>query len=209
MNVSKASMQKLFIMQALRRFKQIGAVFPTSKYAVRRICASLPQDSKTFLEYGAGTGVITHALLQKKNVSSITAIEINPYFVKHLLNIRDKRLKVVQGDVLEKISSDREILKQRYDVILSGIPLSFLPSKQRRKILAQTRRLLNENGCLIIYQTSPFLYPLLKEYFSSLKTTIVLRNFPPYWIFTAQHSFKIASSSSNASDQREAHQFPE
>ncbi len=85
----------------LRPKKRYGQTFLTDVAAARRIAQLCLQSSptKTILEIGAGTGMLTHALLE--NGADLTALEIDPDLVA-LLRSQDalQAATVVEADAL-------------------------------------------------------------------------------------------------------------
>ncbi|MEK7636172.1 MAG: rRNA adenine N-6-methyltransferase family protein [Patescibacteria group bacterium] len=182
-------MSKLnFFKTALNDYK-VGALTPSSSFVVKQILKKLPHYScACIVEYGAGDGVITKALLERlPENGKLIAIEMNPHFIAVLKKIRDPRLEIVDGDVL-KICKKLSILKlPRIDAVVSGIPFSFFNSNERREITKHTFRGLSNQGRFILYQVSPLMFPYLKKYFKKkIDISLEVRNFPPYFIMTAE-----------------------
>lgn len=177
-----------FLRTALKDYK-VAAIAPSSSFVVKQILKKIPPHSRTYIvEYGAGDGVITKALLeQMPKDGKLVVIEMSPHFIPNLKKIRDARLQVVHGDVL-KICKDFSRLKlPRVDVVISGIPFSFFNSKERHFIARQTFQMLSEHGRFILYQFSPLMLPYLREYFKKkIKLSLEVRNFPPYFIMVAE-----------------------
>lgn len=177
-----------FLKTALKDYK-VGALTPSSNFVVTQIVKKLPHHSRAcIIEYGAGDGVITKALLEHMPVDGkLIAIEMNPQFIPILKKIHDPRLQIVQGDVL-KICKDLSVLKlPRIDAVISGIPFSFFTSNERKIIAKQTFQKLSEHGRFILYQFSPLMLPYLKDYFEKkIKLSVEVRNFPPYFIMVAE-----------------------
>ncbi len=182
-------MSKLnFLKTALNDYK-VGALTPSSSFVVKQILKKLPHHSRAcIIEYGAGDGVITKALLEHvPHGGKLIAIETNPRFIATLKKIQDPRLEIVHGDVL-KICKKLSALKlPRIDAVISGIPFSFFNSSERREIVKHTFKGLSEHGRFILYQISPLMFPYLKKYFKKkIDLSIEIRNFPPYFIMTAE-----------------------
>ncbi len=177
-----------FLKTALQDYK-VGALTPSSNFVVKQIVKKLPHHSRAcIIEYGAGDGVITKALLEHMPPDGkLIAIEMNPHFITLLKKIRDPRLQIIDGDVL-KICKDLSVLKlPRIDAVISGIPFSFFNSNERHIIAKQTFQKLSEHGRFILYQVSPLMFPYLKKYFKKkINLSLEVRNFPPYFIMVAE-----------------------
>lgn len=182
-------MSKLHFLKTALRNYEVGALTPSSSFVVKRIIKKLPHRSRAcIIEYGAGDGVITKALLEHMpHDGKLVAIEMNPYFVALLKNIRDPRLKVIHGDVLNICKNLSDLKLPRIDAVVSGIPFSFLRSNERHLIAHQTFQYLAEHSRFILYQISPLMLPYLKRYFKKkVDLSLEVRNFPPYFIMAAE-----------------------
>ncbi|MDE1919171.1 MAG: methyltransferase domain-containing protein [Patescibacteria group bacterium] len=177
-----------FLKTALQDYK-VGALTPSSPFVVRQIVKRLPRHSRAcIVEYGAGDGVITKALLEHMpRDGKLVAIEMNPHFVALLKKIHDPRLQVIHGNVL-KVCNDLSNLKlPRIDAVVSGIPFSFFSPSEREFVAEHTFRNLSEHGRFILYQISPLMLPCLKRYFKKkVELSLEVRNFPPYVILAAE-----------------------
>ncbi|RME59282.1 hypothetical protein D6779_04710 [Candidatus Parcubacteria bacterium] len=173
---------KAFLRVALRDFLKVGAVLPSSRYAARRIVALAPRQCKMVVEYGAGNGAITRALLWSPVLAPngiLIAIEQNAEFCRALRAIPDPRLKVYEGDVAT--FCNRFLLSgKRADLIVSGIPFSFLSPAARKTLLRKAYSILCRGGVFIVYQHSPLLAGYLKDIFGNVQRSVEWRNFPPY-----------------------------
>lgn len=177
-----------FLKTALKDYK-VGALTPSSNFVVKQILKKLPHHSRSvIIEYGAGDGVITKALLEHMpKDGKLIAIEMNPHFITLLKKIHDPRLEVIHGDVLHICRNFARLKLPRVDAVISGIPFSFLNSHERHVISKQTFQRLSEHGRFILYQVSPLMFPYLKKYFKKkIDLSLEVRNFPPYFIMAAE-----------------------
>ncbi len=172
---------------AIRDFKHMGSLMPSSKYAGRAVARHLPTDAKLVVEYGPGTGIITRQLLKAlPPEGQLTAVEINERFLPILKAIDDKRVAVLLGEVLESISEIRKRHPEGVDAVVSGIPFSLIRPGNRDRIVAETRDLLKQGGRFIAYQNSRSLIPLFRKHFGNVSSYLELRNLPPYYILVAE-----------------------
>jgi len=173
-----------FLKVAVRDLR-VGAVMPSSRWAVAKIMARVPDRLKTVLEYGPGDGVLTRRLLDRlDSTGKLLAIETNPTFIAALQKIEDARFALVMGDATVAADYAREHGLADFDLVISGIPFSMLSDRTRRDVVAKTYDLLRPGGVFLVYQTSPLMVPYLKKKFA-VKTTMELRNVPPYFIMQA------------------------
>ncbi len=167
-----------FLKLALSDYRIVGELMPSSQYVIRKILSQFKPEHRMVVEYGAGDGVITREILKNLPTSGkIIAIELNHDLLTELKKIRDPRLEVWQGNVLELSKS-----LPKSDIIISGIPFSLIDREKRLEIIRQTADALNEGGLFIAYQNSPILLKTLKKFFSETKVLFEPRNFLPYFI---------------------------
>lgn len=175
-----------FLLAAVRDYR-VGAVTASSKYVIRRILAQFPANLRYVVEYGAGDGVITVEILKILPADGLlVAVEINPEFAATLRKVRDKRLRVVNGDAVHISRYLSTMGLPWIDVVVSGIPFSFLGPERRRELVENTYRAIAPGGVLVAYQHSFWILPLLKEKFSWVEASFEPRNFLPYFIFRAE-----------------------
>src|SRR5437763_1738232 len=82
------------IFKNLLKDRHIGSLNPTSKRAVRRICSKINFGQRfCAVEYGAGTGVFSHYILERMRPdSTLIIIERNKSLFEHLKKLRDSRV---------------------------------------------------------------------------------------------------------------------
>jgi phospholipid N-methyltransferase len=174
-----------FLKTAVRDPIRVGAVMPSSSYAVRRILAQFPGDFKYVIEYGPGDGVITREVLKLMPAGGrLLAIETNGEFIDALRQIDDKRLILVQGDARRAADYAEAYGFGRFDLAFSGIPFSMLTSADRHAVVDMTHGLLDDSGTFVVYQTSPLMVPYLSRKFR-VKTSLEPLNVPPYFVMRA------------------------
>ena len=167
--------------------KNVASITPTSERVVKSVCEPVDfSRDLTIIEYGPGSGVFTHYLLERMSPGSkIIVIETNEDFVKTLHEIKDDRILVYQ-DSAENVGAIMEKAGLRKaDYILSGIPFSFLDAQTKDKILFESQRLLTENGMFLAYQTSSHLKKPLQKYFEEVWTNFKYLNIPPMCVYKA------------------------
>ena len=170
--------------------KHVASVTPSSRFCVKRVCNSLDFiNTRKIIEYGPGTGVFTKYLLKHlPSEAEIVTMETNKNFVDQLNALQDSRLTVFQ-DGVENI--DKHIKESWYgatDMILSGIPFSFLEESDKEHILETSYRLLRNGGQFLAYQTSGHLKEALQSHFEAMDTEMEWKNLPPMMIYRARKS---------------------
>jgi phospholipid N-methyltransferase len=163
--------------------RQVGAVLPTSRSAVRDMLdlADLP-GAELVVELGAGTGSQTGQILERLRPDArLVALEIDPALAE-LLSARydDPRLQVVCGSA-EQLAG--HLGAERADVLVCALPFTSLEQGLRRRILDQLPRALAATGTAVVIQYSPLIESELRRRFGSVRRRISPLNVPPAWLF--------------------------
>lgn len=163
--------------------RQVGAVLPTSRWAVRDMLdlADVPA-ADLVVELGAGTGVQTGEILARlKPGARLIAVEIDPRLSKILEGrYADPRLQVVT-DSAENI--DAYLTGRRADVLVSALPFTSLDHALRQRILDVLPRILGPRGVMVVLQYSPLLLGEFRRRFRSVRWRITPWNVPPAFLF--------------------------
>jgi phospholipid N-methyltransferase len=164
--------------------RQMGAVLPTSRTAVRDMLdlADVPA-ADLVVELGAGTGVQTGEILARLRPGArLVAVEIDAK-LSALLEKRyagDDRLQVVT-DSAENVAAYLD--GQRADVLVSAIPFTSLDGELRQRILDALPGLLTPQGVMVLIQYTPLLTGELRRRFRSVRWRITPWNVPPAFLF--------------------------
>lgn len=184
----------LFIRSMLARPRQVGAVWPTSRWAVRDLLdmEDLPA-ARTVVEFGVGTGVYTREILDRLGPDAIfLAFEIDPKLalaVSHKL--RDPRLRII-NDSAENAEAYLE--GEKADVVVSSLPFTTFPAPLREGILDLSRRILAPGGVMLVLQYSPKVLPHLRRRFSRIRRRISPFNLPPAFLYACEDPEERAGS---------------
>jgi phospholipid N-methyltransferase len=163
--------------------RQVGAVLPTSRSAVRDMLdlGDVP-GAGLVVELGAGTGSQTAEVLARmKPDARLVALEIDPNLAE-LLEERfdDPRLQVV-CDSAENLHDHLDGAKA--DVLVCALPFTSLEPDLRRRILEELPRVLAPRGVALVIQYSPLIQSELRRLFPSVRRRISLLNVPPAFLF--------------------------
>lgn len=176
----------VFLRSFLAHPRQVGAVLPTSRYAVRDMLdlADLA-DAGRVVELGAGTGVYTREILTRLQPDArLWAFEVEPDLTEVLSErFRDPRLRVVTDSATE---IETYLEGDRADVIVSGLPLTSLPAELRRTVLERACGALATGGVLLVLQYSPVIRKELGRYFESVRWRPSPLNVPPAFLFACR-----------------------
>jgi len=170
----------LFAREILRNPRTMGAGLPSTPRLAQAMANFVPMtENELVVELGAGTGIVTEALLQRGiPPERLIAIEQAPSLTEYL-HQRYPQARIINGDALhlsQLLGSDC----QQVTTIVSGLPFRSLPHSIGHGIIEQIKAVLPKNGLLIqfTYDISGRTLFLPSE-FKRVSHKIVWRNFPP------------------------------
>lgn len=171
----------------------VGAVAPSSRALAREMVAKLNLESaQAVVEYGAGTGVFTRAILPRLAPEcKFVMIELNRKFAA-LLEERFPGRRLHFDDVRNvRAICDREGIGE-VDCIISGLPWASFPVKLQTECLDAMMTVLRPGGQFVTFAYEGLaLLPRaqnfrkkLAHYFSEVKESrTVLANLPPAFVY--------------------------
>jgi phospholipid N-methyltransferase len=177
----------LFLKEILLNPMAVGAAWPSSQqlaHAMTKDIQLQPQDY--VLELGAGTGVITEALLMKGiPPERLIVLERSPALAQHL-HQRFPQITIIQGDALQLATLIKDKLAVR--AIVSGLPLRSWSSEKIEKIGKEFDKVLLPNGLFIQFTYGLFSKPLIPSAkLQRLRHQYILWNLPPARIDVFRH----------------------
>src|SRR5215208_3178293 len=175
-----------FFRSFLANPRQVGAVLPTSRWAVRDMLsmADLPQ-ARLVAEIGAGTGAYTGEILKRlRPDASFLAFEIDPNLAAVLSErFEDPRLRVV-NDSAANIEDYLDGAK--VDVIISAIPFTSLPEDAKQDVFGEVSRVLAPEGVMVQIQYSTVMQGELTQRFASVRRRFSPLNVPPAFLYACR-----------------------
>ncbi|UNS95286.1 methyltransferase domain-containing protein [Streptomyces tubbatahanensis] len=154
----RAARSWMFLKEAARDPRTTGAVAPSGRALAWALTAPVRARARrplTVLEAGAGTGAVTRTLLAQLPADSrLDVVEANPRFTGPLRQLAGAhprpadepvRVRVNQGHV-EEMDTCR-----RYDVIVSGLPLTNFSPDQAEAVMEKYLALLRPGGTLTYF----------------------------------------------------------
>ncbi len=166
---------------------QMGSIIPSSPALCRRVAAQIRRaPDEIVLELGAGTGVISRALLDSGLAPDrLFVMEIVPDMAEHLRRVLPG-VNVIEGDarMLPNLLPAR--FHGRVGTVVCGIPLVLLPVAEQRRFIdaieavAPGRGFLHYSYCA----TSPL--PSRKHSLSARREAWTPLNFPPASVWRYQ-----------------------
>jgi phospholipid N-methyltransferase len=163
--------------------RQVGAVLPTSRAAVRDMLDMADvAGAELVVELGAGTGSQTAEVLARMRPDArLVALEIDPDLARLLAKrFDDPRLSVVR-DSAENLHD--HLGGQKADVLVCALPFTSLEPDLRRRILDELPRVLAPRGVALVIQYSPLILSELRRRFASVRRRISPLNVPPAFLF--------------------------
>lgn len=175
-----------FLKTFFKERKQVGALAPSSKYLVKKMCDKIDfSTAKNIVELGPGTGVFTAELLKRANADCrIFVVELNREFFEYLeKKFTDPRLILVceSADQIDEIIHAHGV--EKVDAVLSSLPLAVIPDQIRKRIIIKSYDILREGGVYVQYQYSLNAKKLLELKFGKLQMGFVAINIPPAFVY--------------------------
>jgi len=159
---------------------QMGSIVPSSAALCRRVVAQTRRaPDEIVVELGAGTGVISHALLDGGvPAERLVVVEIVPAMAAHLRRVLPG-VTVIEGDARQLPTLLPAAMHGKVGTVVCGIPLVLLPLAEQRRFIdaiesvAPGRGFLHYSYCA----TSPL--PARKHQLVPRREAWTPLNFPP------------------------------
>lgn len=164
-----------------------GAVSPSGPDLSRRMASFVEAERPgPVLELGPGTGVVTHAILERGIAQDrVIALEYSEDFCR-LLARRYPDMRIVRGDAYRLRETLADVEPGTLASIVSSMPLFSRPREERRALLMQAFDLL-QPGAPFIQFSYALVPPVAPEprVFSVQRSGWILKNLPParVWVY--------------------------
>lgn len=172
----------LFAKEILQNPRGVGAACPSSPQLGKAVAKFVPAtaESGLVIELGAGTGVVTKALLKRGIAPErIVAVELSPHLATYLRH-HYPQVRVIEGDATHL----RNLLGEEsspVSTVICGLPFRILPPRVIHGIVTEVEKVLSKNGLYMQYT-----YDLMKErdpflphHFKRVSSKLVWGNIPP------------------------------
>lgn len=175
-----------FLIGFLRRPMAVASIVPSSRWLTRRIArAAVVDGTRSVVELGPGTGVVTRALLDAlPRDGRLLALELESDFVDRLAEERDPRLAVHCGDARDVHDAIALHRLARPEAIVSGIPFSTLGPRAGERVLNAVWDALAPGGRFVAYQFRPHVDRYATPRFGAPAVEFEARNVPPMSVYT-------------------------
>lgn len=181
----------MFLLNYIRHPKTTGAIMQSSNALAQVIteCANL-KSANNIIEIGAGSGAFTKEILRKKSPNAkFFAVEINPNFARELKG-KFPNLDIALGSAKDLSAMMKERDMESADIIISGIPWSFLSIREQSIMLKSVHNALKDGGYFNTFAYhSPlpsakiFRRKLYKTFSEVRKSKSVVLNIPPAFVY--------------------------
>ena len=140
----------LFLKRWLANPLQMGSVIPSSPALCRKIAALVERrEDEVVVELGAGTGVISRALLAAGvPPERLVVVEIVRDMADHLRRVLPG-VNVIQGDAFDLAKALPERMHGKVGTAICGIPLVMLPLVQQKRFVDAVESVAPGKGFLL------------------------------------------------------------
>ncbi|MFF7341014.1 class I SAM-dependent methyltransferase [Streptomyces sp. NPDC008163] len=148
----------MFLIEAARDLRTTGAVAPSGKALARALTDPLRAAEGrplAVLEAGAGTGAVTRAVIPQLGPGSrLDVVDANPRFTEGLRRLVHHHPHLAGGAVRARVHQgfvEELDTSRRYDVIVSGLPLTNFTPRQAAAVMDRYLELLRPGGTLTYF----------------------------------------------------------
>lgn len=168
----------------------VGAVMPSSRWLSRAMAGQVNvKKPGMVIELGAGTGVVTHALLQTGlEPERLVVVERDPR-LHATLALHFHHLNVLCADAVYLSDVIAGLSSTRINAIVSSLPLLSMPKQVRLAIERAMAQAIGKGGRIVQFTygpKSPISKETLKKYhLTGKRVKMVIANVPPahVWVY--------------------------
>jgi phosphatidylethanolamine/phosphatidyl-N-methylethanolamine N-methyltransferase len=174
-----------FIRGMMAQPKTVGAIMPTSARMAARMASIIDTGSGLpVLELGPGTGVITKAILATGvKPENLVSIEYSTQFYEHLVD-KYPGVNFINGDAFDIAETLKPFAGQKFDCVISGIPLLNFPMHRRVSLIESLLDLMPAGRPVVQFSYGPK-SPVAKrpDLYKTEHFDFIVRNIPPAQIW--------------------------
>lgn len=187
---NKIKEKVLFIKKFVTEPRTIGSVTPSSpQLAASMLCNVDWSRVRTVAEFGAGTGVMTRAIMD----------QMNPHTRLFAFEIEDELRRCLRSetglDIYDDATRLPNVLAQegieKVDLIVSSLPYTVLPREVTEAVLDGISSTLASDGNFVAFQYSLHMKGAFTKIFHDVKTRFVMMNIPPAFVYDCRSLKKI------------------
>lgn len=179
-----------FLVAAMRAPFKIGGFLPSSKTLARAMAARVDlHQPGVVVELGAGTGVVTHALIQAGvKPENLVVIERDEK-LHTLISKQFPHLKTICADAIELDKVLAGIGAGKVNAVVSSLPFLVMPREVRNAIQEQMARAIGNDGIIIQFTYGPkspiTIQEMRKNHLHGRRMKLIVANVPPahVWVY--------------------------
>lgn len=169
---------------------KIGALLPSSRGLARAMAKPVDVSKPGYIiELGAGTGVVTHALLAHGvDPEKLIVIEREEKLYS-IVRSHFPQLRILQADAIELDKVLKEVGVDKINAVVSSLPLMTMPKPVRRAIQKQMATVIDDDSIIVQFTygpQSPFSRrQMTKNFLTGKRKKMVVTNVPPahVWVY--------------------------
>ena len=175
-----AANKSLFFRRWLRNPLQMGSIIPSSPALCRKIAAAVERGPDEYvLELGAGTGVISAALIAAGvPANKLIVVEIVPEMAQFLRESLPG-VNVICGDAFDLKNTLPAHMQGQIGTAICGIPLVMLPLERQEAFRDAVEAVAPGKGFLLYTYCATSPLPYGKLGMAARRMAFTLANFPP------------------------------
>lgn len=180
-------MKTTLLYKFFRNPKTIGSVLPSSSFLANKMTDNINWGKANLIvELGAGTGVITDIIYRNRlDTCSVVVAEVDADMHKALKNKYPKIHHLKEADAVKSFLKNNH--KQKADYVISSLPFAIWPKDVTENIIQDIAHSIDVHGELVLFQYSPYIYPILKKHFAKVSFSLVLLNIPPAIVYKCKN----------------------
>ena len=179
-----------FVAAALRAPFKIGGFLPSSKALARAMASGIDLHKPgAIVELGAGTGVVTHALLQAGVTPDKLVVIERDEKLHALISRHFSQLNILCADAIELDKVLAGVGVTKVNALVSSLPFLVMPKEVRAAIQAQMAKVIGQDGIIIQFTYGPkspiTAVQMRKNHLQGKRYKLVVANVPPahVWIY--------------------------
>jgi phosphatidylethanolamine/phosphatidyl-N-methylethanolamine N-methyltransferase len=187
-----------FFIAALRSPFKIGSLVPSSRGLAKAMAGAVDVSRVgAVIELGAGTGVVTQALVKAGIAPNDLVVIERDEGLHHVMSSQFPHLNVLKADAmhLDAVLAEHGITK--VNAIVSSLPFLSMPKEVREAIWHHMATLIGEDGLIVQFTygpKSPISVPTLRKYkLHGRRIKLVVANVPPahVWVYRFERRAKV------------------
>ncbi|KEF38071.1 phospholipid N-methyltransferase [Schinkia azotoformans MEV2011] len=176
----------LFLQSFIQNPKQIGSLWPSSRFLARKIAQQVEwNEISAIAELGSGTGVITREI--KTHTNKQTKVFLFEKDDKMRGNLQQEFQEFYCcNNAYQLLNVINQHGVQQLDCVISGLPFFNFSSENRERLINQVVESLKPGGYFIAFQYTLQMKKLLSSRFIIESIHYVPLNFPPAFVYVCR-----------------------